>query len=129
MVLLAASLAKIFFNASVPDTVIAAGQADRRVPAMVLRIARAWRDGTHAPPSHKVVSADLFYLHDRLTAGADYVIRTLFLPGPHHVGWVALPRSWRFAYLPLKLVHDLVMLPAWNLYQAAFKQERKLPAG
>ena len=73
-----------------------------------------------------MISRDLLYLHDRLAARADYVIRTLFLPGPHHVQWLALPRYLRFAYVPLKLVHDLAMLPAWNLYQALRKHERKL---
>jgi len=128
MVLLAVSLARIFFDASIPATLIAAGQVDRHVPAMVLRIARAWRDGCDGPPSHKVISRDLLYLHDRLAARADYVIRTLFLPGPHHVQWLALPRCLGFAYVPLKLVHDLAMLPAWNLYQAVRKHERKFGA-
>ena len=129
MVLLAALLARLFFDASMPEAVIAAAQADKRVPAMVFRIAGHWRDGAAGPPSHKVISSDLFYLHDRLSAGADYVVRTLFLPGPHHVGWLALPRSLQFAYVPLKPLHDLLMLPAWNLYQAARGHERKAGTG
>jgi hypothetical protein len=96
---------------------------------LVRRIAAAWRDGTEGPPSQKVISRDLFRLHDRLTARTNYVIRTLFLPGPHHVGWLALPRSLQFAYVPLKLVHDLMMLPAWKLYQSARGHERKLGTG
>jgi len=126
MVLLAISLARLFFDAHIPHSIIAAERADRRLPKMVRRIATAWRDGRDRPPSHKVISSDLFYLHDRLAARANYVIRTLFLPGPHHVGWLALPRSLQFAYVPLKLVHDLFMLPAWNLYQSARRREQKL---
>jgi hypothetical protein len=95
----------------------------------VLRIAESWRDGSEGPPSQKVISRDLFFLHDRATARANYVIRTLFLPGPHHVGWLALPRHLQFAYVPLKLIHDLVMLPAWNLYQSARGHERNLGTG
>lgn len=129
MVLLALSLARKFFDASIPVTLIAAGQVDPHLPAMVLRIARAWRDGRDGPPSHKVISRDLLCLHDRLSARADYVLRTLFLPGPHHVQWLALPRCLGFAYVPLKLIHDLAMLPAWNLYQALRKHERKLGTG
>jgi hypothetical protein len=126
MVLLAISLARKFFDASIPHIVVSAERADRRLSRMVLRIANAWRDGVEEPPSHKVISSDLFYLHDRLAARAAYVMRTLFLPGPHHVGWLALPRPLQFAYVPLKLVHDLALLPVWNLYQAVRGHERKL---
>jgi len=129
MVLLAVSLARLFFEASIPRSVIEVERADRRLPKMVLGIATAWRDGSEGPPSHKVISRDLFYLHDRVAARARYVIRTFFLPGPHHVGWLALPRYLQFAYVPLKLVHDLVMLPVWNLYQSARGHERTLGTG
>ena len=129
MVLLAVSLARMFFDASIPPAVVAAERADRRVRKIVLRIAESWRDGSEGPPSQKVISRDLFFLHDRATARANYVIRTLFLPGPHHVGWLALPRHLQFAYVPLKLIHDLVMLPAWNLYQSARGHERNLGTG
>jgi hypothetical protein len=129
MVLLAVSLARIFFDASIPRSVVAAEAADRRLRKMVLRIAESWRDGAKEPPSHKVISRDLFFLHDRAAARANYVVRTLFLPGPHHVGWLALPRPLQFVYVPLKLVHDLVMLPTWNLYQSMRGDQRKLRTG
>ena len=129
MVLLAVSLARIFFDASIPRNVIAMESADRRVRKMVLRIAAAWRDGSDLPPSHKVISRDLFFLHDRAAARANYVMRTLFLPGPHHVGWLALPKHLQFAYVPLKLIHDLLMLPAWNLYQSVRGHQAKLRTG
>jgi hypothetical protein len=129
MVLLAALLAWTFFGSPVPDAVIAAAQADRRVPPMVLRIAETWRDGAEEPPSPKVISRDLFYLHDRLGAGIAYAMRTVFLPGIHHVMWLALPRSLHFAYVPLKPLHDLILLPLWKLYQAARGNQRKIRTG
>jgi hypothetical protein len=129
IVLLAVSLARIFFDASIPPSVVAAERSDRRLSRMLRRIVAAWRDGSSGPPSHKVISRDLFCLHDRATARAKYVLRTLFLPGPHHVGWLPLPRSLQFAYVPLKLVHDLVMLPAYNLYQSVRGNERNFRTG
>lgn len=124
MVLLALCLARTFFHLPVPASVIAAEEANPVVSQMASRIAAAWRDGADRPPSHKVVSWELARLHDRFANRTEYVIRTLFLPGPHHVGWLALPRRLQFAYVPLKIVHDLMLLPLWRIYQGARGREQ-----
>jgi len=50
-------------------------------------------------------------LRDRLR----YLARTVTTPEFKHYRMVALPDRLVFAYVPLKVVHDYVLLPIWNL--------------
>jgi protein O-GlcNAc transferase len=124
MVLLATALARRYFAAPVPAPVVAAERADPRIEFLVGRIAGGWwrTDAVTGPPSSKTLSLDRFLLHDGLGQRTRYVARTLFLPGPHHVEAMPLPRPLAFAYVPIKLVHDLVGLPLWRVYRRGMRQ-------
>ena len=118
MVLLAVSLARTFFKASLPADIVAMEQADPALPPMLQRTLALWlRDDAGGPPTAKAVSMDLLRLHDGWRRRLQYVLRTWFLPAPAHIGWVALPRQLSFAYVPLKFVHDGLLLPLWRAYQ------------
>ena len=123
-VLLATALARRYFDAPVPEAVVAAEQADSGVELLVRRIAAGqWQAEEMAgPPTSKSVSLDRLLLHDGLLRRTSYVARTLFLPGPHHVEAMPLPRGLRFAYVPIKLAHDLIALPLWRLYRRSMQQ-------
>jgi len=124
MVLLATALARRYFDAEVPATVVAAEKADSGIEFLVARIAaNQWQaDEAKGPPSSKTISLDRLLLHDGLMQRTRYVAKTLLLPGPKHVEAVALPRSLAFAYVPIKLVNDLIGRPLGRLYRQAVQQ-------
>ena len=65
---------------------------------------------------------DRLLLHDGIVRRARYVARTLFLPGPHHVENIPLPRLLSFAYVPIKIVNDIFMLPVLRAYRSLIAQ-------
>jgi hypothetical protein len=118
MVLLAASLARTYFDAAVPETIGAAQIADTAIGPMTERILARWlSDEAGGPPSNGRLSMDRLRLHDGVVRRARYAARTWLLPGPQYVALVALPRQLSFAYVPLKFVHDLALFPLWRIYR------------
>jgi hypothetical protein len=123
MVLLAASLVRRYFDAAVPNVVTVAELADPLIEPMVRRIISRWHaDELLGPPSNKRVSMDRLRLHDGIRRRVLYAARTWFLPAPHHVVWIPLPKYLGFGYLPLKIAHDVFMLPLWRIYRALFRR-------
>lgn len=117
MVLLALLLGHAFFSARVPESVLDRARADRVVGQMVQSIEAQWRAGeVLGPPSNRRLSWSRLLLHDRMLQRASYIARTWFLPGPEIVSWIALPRPLRFGYVPLKVLHDAILLPSWKAY-------------
>ena len=118
MLLLATSLAREYFNAAIPDAIVAAERADATIEPAVDRIVAHWQaDEPISPPSNRTISMDRLRLHDGLVRQARYVARTLFLPGPHHVASMPLPKGLSFAYVPVKIAHDILALPLWRGYR------------
>ena len=118
MVLLAALLAQKYLGAAVPIFPAAAQSSVPLVDAMAERIAAHWQSHERlGPPSHKTLSLDRLRLHDGIVQRARYVMRTSFLPGPHHVAAIPLPKGLGFAYVPIKIAHDAIALPLWRIYQ------------
>ena len=116
MVLLAASLARRHLGAIIPENVAASVAVDPVLAAMLKRIVEHWQsDGVTGPPSNRVLSLDRLRLHDGLSRKASYIMRTWFLPKPHHVGLVRLPAWLGLGYVPVKLVHDVIALPLYRL--------------
>jgi FkbM family methyltransferase len=126
MVLLAASLAHRYLGAVIPDEIAALVAADRAVQPTIERIAAHWRaEEVTGPPSNKILSLDRLRLHDGLLRRIGYIVRTWFLPKPHHIGLAALPAGLGFAYVPIKLFHDIIALPLYRAYEwLGFKNRR-----
>jgi hypothetical protein len=78
-------------------------------------------------PGDKLLDMDWLRLHDGIVRQARYVARTLFLPGPEYVASIALPRHLGFAYIPIKLAHDLMALPLWQALRQALAPVGRLP--
>ena len=118
MVLLAATLAQKFFDAEIPEAILPAQTADSAIEPMTERILARWlADSASGPPSNNKLSLDRLRLHDGVLRRARYAARTWFLPGPRYVAWIALPRRLSFAYVPLRLVHNLALFPLWRIYR------------
>ncbi len=127
MVLLAVSLARKYFGAAIPDFIVAAESSDPAVAAMAGRIVAHWQSGEPlGPPSHKTLSMDRLRLHDGALRRARYVMRTWFLPGPHHVVAMPLPKGLDFLYVPIKIGHDVIALPLWRAYRQVLAQAGRL---
>jgi predicted O-linked N-acetylglucosamine transferase (SPINDLY family) len=129
IVLLATSLARKYFNATVPDAVAAAERDDRMIELMAQHIMARWLAEEPArPPSNKRLWMDRLRLHDGVVRRARFVARTLFLPDPHHVARIALPRRFTclFAYVPIKIVQDVAMLPLLRAYRKLLAQTERL---
>lgn len=119
LVLLAAELARKFFGAAIPANVVTAAALDRVLTPMIATVFAHWQaDDPTGPPSNRRVSLDRLRLHDGLLRKSRYILKTAFLPGPHHVMAMPLPAAMSFAYVPLKLVHDFIALPLWRVWQA-----------
>lgn len=117
MLLLTTLIARQFFKADVPDWHAAGEDEDTTMRAMITRIVSRWgADDPGGPPSNKQLSGDRWRLHDDLNHRASYAVRTVFLPGPHHIPLVDLPPSLSWLYIPLGICHDVVALP---IYRAA----------
>ena len=101
-----------------------AERGDPAIEPMVRRIVEQWQaDGSGLTPGDKLVDPgdklidmDWLRLHDGIARQARYVTRTLFLPGPEYVASIPLPRHFGFAYIPIKLAHDLMALPLWKRF-------------
>jgi protein O-GlcNAc transferase len=123
MVLLATSLAHKYFNATVPDAIAAAELADSAIEPMVGRIVADWQaDEPVGPPSKEMLSMDRLRLHDGAVRRARHAMRTWFLPQPHHVAGISLPRRLSFAYVPIKIAHDTIALPLQRTYHHVLAQ-------
>jgi protein O-GlcNAc transferase len=128
MLLLATSLARRYFNSTIPHAVTTAERGDPTIEPMVRRIVEQWQADEPAPSSSdKLVNMDWLRLQDGIVRQACYVARTVFLPGPPHVASMPLPRHLGFAYIPIKLAHDLVALPLWQAFRRALAPVGRLP--
>ena len=128
MLLLAGSLARKYFNAPIPPAITTLELGDPAIEPMVRQIVGRWQaDEPGASPDNKSVSLERLRLHDGIVRQARYMARTLLLPSPRHVISVRLPRNLGFAYIPIKLGHDLLALPIWKALRQALAPLERLP--
>ncbi|HVJ53385.1 MAG TPA: nucleotidyltransferase family protein [Aliidongia sp.] len=86
--------------------------------------ARLFQPG-YEPPSIFHLCRFGWELRERRRDRLRYFLRTIATPRVQHFGIVKLPASLFFAYVPIKLVHDYVLLPLW----LAVKRARARPIG
>lgn len=108
-------LARALFSSTLPaqvsDAIDRDAQCRRLIEESRLRVF-ADADGPE-PLWH--VSGFHWRARERLRDRLGYLVRTVTTPEFKHYRMVALPYRLMFAYVPLKLVHDYVLLPIWNL--------------
>jgi protein O-GlcNAc transferase len=113
MLMFAVSLARRYFEASVPDEILSKGHADPIVEGMIARTVAHWQVAEPSETGGSGFSPELFRLHDGSIRKARYVVRSLVMPTPPHVSRLALPRSLTnlIVYAIVKVVQDVAILP------------------
>jgi tetratricopeptide (TPR) repeat protein len=123
MFLLTVSLARQCFGSSVPESIINAERAAPGIDVLVGRIVARWQADKATGQSSRL---ERLRLHDGIVRRARYIARTLLLPAPQQVAALYLPRSLWFAYVPIKVAHDLVALPLRHAYRQGRAQTGRL---
>ncbi|HEX7327671.1 MAG TPA: nucleotidyltransferase family protein [Casimicrobiaceae bacterium] len=119
-------LARMLFSLALPVQIGDAIDRDTQCRRLIEESRqRVFADADGPEPLWRV---SLFHwrARERLRDRLGYVARTLTTPEFKHYRMVALPDRLHFAYVPLKLVHDYVLLPLWNLGKG--RLWRRLPA-
>jgi Uncharacterised nucleotidyltransferase len=124
MVLLAVSLARQYFGATVPETIVSLELTGPAVGSMVARIVSHWQTDDVA-----VAKAPLFWgrlrLHDGGMRQASYIVRSLFVPSPALVASALLFGILSFAEASIKFIRDLHAL--WRRRNYIPSSHRPLP--
>ena len=127
MGLLAVALARIYFGAALPDAVTAAERDDPKIEPMVQRVMARWLVNDPDASHCNRFSPDRLRLHDGAVRRVRYVARSLGLPGPLHVARNPFPGLFTslLAYIPIKIAHDIALLPLVRAYRyLRFQAER-----
>ena len=111
-VLLATSLARQCFGATIPGEMITAECSDRQIAPMARRIWENW--GDRPATSSTNYASPLIEELRLLDTAADrigYLLRIFFLPSTADVRSTRLPSWLTFGYFPLKLFHHCIASP------------------
>jgi hypothetical protein len=115
MALLGLALARDLFSTALPVEVSSAIERDRTCRWLVQRSKDHLFGPADALGSVHRVSRYHLRSRERLGDRVRYVWRTMTTPGLNHYRMVRLPDALFHGYVAVKLVHDYVLLPVWNL--------------
>jgi len=119
MFLLSLHLAAEWLGASVPAAIRERARLDPVVPRLATGIWRRLQPQSGHDSSIFHFSRWRMQALDRRTDGVRYWWRTVSMPRLVHLALLDLPFVPRFAYVPVRLVHDYVALPLWSLGRRA----------
>ncbi len=127
-VLLALALAHRYFGATVPAPVMATAYNDKVLAPMLECIATRWRTNGPVVSRDGGFSLERLRLHDGALRGIRHAIRSLILPGPHHVTRNPFPKLFTSltAYCCLKIAHDIALLPLLRAFRYSRSQAKTL---
>ena len=119
-------LARMLFSLPLPAHVSDAIDRDAQCRRLIEESRQRIFADAVGPESPWRISRFHWRARERLRDRLRYVARTLTTPEFKHYRMVALPDGLNFLYVPLKLVHDYVVLPLWRLGKG--RLWRRLPA-
>jgi hypothetical protein len=117
------ALSQALFATRLPRPLAQAIERDTTAQRLVRECLRYLFDRSVEVPSVNRLSCYHLRMRERAMDRMRYVWRSLTTPGVNHFRMVALPRPLTGAYVPIKLAHDYVLLPAWRL--AKFRSRRR----
>jgi hypothetical protein len=113
MILIGLRLAELFTGYLLPPQVSACIETDKTVLDLSQKTSQLlFASSRPAPPFSRITRYRL-RMRDHWTERFSYVWRTLVLPAESHLNLIDLPDTLIFAYYPIKIVHDYILLPAW----------------
>jgi hypothetical protein len=118
ILLIGTALARRYLGVSVPNVIVAAEHADRAIEPLVQHVVRGWLARAPVGPSSAVgLTFDRLRLHDGMFRRAQYLMRILVWPAPHHIRRIPLPErlSSLSTYVPVKFMQDCALLPAMQI--------------
>jgi hypothetical protein len=128
MLLLGLGLARDLFSSTLPVAVSSAIEHDRTC-LRLLEQSKVHLFGPAADLS-SVNLVSLYHLGSRERVGdrVRYIWRTVTTPRVIHYRMVRLPDALFFGYVAVKIVHDYLLLPMWNLGKGRWRQRTRSPA-
>lgn len=115
MLFLGVGLAQRLFATSIPVSVAEQIDDDATCARLIEESAALLDREPRRSEALLRVSRFHFAARERVSDRMRYVARTIATPQFKHYRMVALPDALVFGYVPIKLVHDYLLLPVWKL--------------
>lgn len=128
MVLLAVVLCERNLGYCPPSKLAAVVRRDPSCAQIAQRIEANWvRDPARLSRSIYKLDPLLMAMRERSHDVAKYIFRTLTTPREQHYTIIALPGFLFWAYTPIKIVHDYMLLPLWIGAKHILTKEKGAP--
>lgn len=124
MLLLGLALARDLFASDLPPKTRDAIEHDAQCLTLVQESRQRLFDATTPVGSVNDFSRYHYRARERFADRARYVWRMATTPGVNHFRMVTLPDSLFHGYVAIKLVHDYLLLPAWNVGKGRWWRNR-----
>jgi hypothetical protein len=125
ILLLGLAVALRFAAQPLPPFVARRIAEDHDVQLLVSEVIEGLFEGHGRPlPANDRVHGFRLRMRERWSDRVRYIGRTWLLPRREHIEMVALPRPLVWGYVPLKLVVDCIVGPAWQLVKPAMGRGR-----
>ena len=108
-------LARTLFSVRLPEDLADAIERDEACRRLIDECRRRIFEEAGNPGSLFHVSRFHWSARERMRDRVRYAWRTVSTPRDIHYRMIALPDALVFGYVPLKLVHDYLLLPLWRL--------------
>ena len=108
-------LARALFSIRLPEDLAEALERDEACGRLIDECRRRIFDASGNPGSLFHVARFHWSARERMRDRVRYAWRTVTTPRDIHYRMIALPDALVFGYVPLKLVHDYLLLPLWRL--------------
>ena len=120
MVLVALSVAQRILNASLPVDIENMLKNEKFVDYLAKTVEENIENTDPDLSSIYDLSLFIFLIRERNKDKISYLLRTIFTPREHHYELINLPDFMFFCYPVVKIIHDYLLLPVWNLRKIAF---------
>ena len=115
LLLVGLAVASMCTGVQLPVAVERLIETDRMTGVLANQVLARLFDAATQSPRNDRIERFRFQSRERWSDRIRYVARTLLSPGRDHIEIVALPEALRWAYFPLKWVHDFGLLPLWRI--------------
>ena len=115
MLLLGVTLAERLLDAPVPSQLAAKACADRYVDGLAREVSQSLFEESSGVPSIWRVNRFRLRMRERARDKIRYVLRTSFTPWVQHFEMVRLPDRLFKGYYLVRIVHDYLLLPLWQM--------------